>query len=81
MERMKANFYAKKIKEDENCGSGNVHVLEDDWDKNDKFWKILDSNAASIKENSDVDDQEFEVKFNTSNFKLYRFDFDFETIT
>ena len=27
MERMKANFYAKKIRDDENCGSGNIHVL------------------------------------------------------
>jgi len=24
---MKANLYAKKMKEDENCGSGNIHVL------------------------------------------------------
>jgi hypothetical protein len=46
--------------------------LEDDWDTNQTFWNMLNCKVESIKENSDVDDQEFEVKFNTSNFKLYR---------
>ena len=51
-----------------------VTFKEDDWDRNEKFWKIFNSSSSSIKENSDVDDSEFEVKFNTSNFKLYRFE-------
>ena len=47
-------------------------ILEDDWDTNETFWNMLSCKVESVKENSDVDDQEFEVKFNTSNFKLYR---------
>lgn len=72
IEKMKANTFAKKIKDEENGGSGNIHIIEDDWDTNETFWNMLNCKVESVKENSDVDDQEFEVKFNTSNFKLYR---------
>ncbi|RNA30239.1 Gelsolin 1 [Brachionus plicatilis] len=72
IERLRANTYAKQIRDDEYGGKATVHLIEDDWETNQDFWDFFDQKSDKIKDNSDVEDIDFERKFIDENIQLYR---------
>jgi hypothetical protein len=72
IERIKANVYAKKIRDEEHCGKANLIVLEDDWDTNEAWWSHFNCTPNSIADKG-IEDKEFENSFNDGHISLYRF--------
>ena len=67
-------MFAKKIRDDDHCGKAELITLDEDWDRNREFWTLMNGTADQIKVESDVKDEDFEKKSQTStNIILYRY--------
>lgn len=73
MEQLKASVFAKKIRDDDHCGKGQLIFMDSDelYDNAD-FWSLLPGEKDQIKQHSDISDTEFEKSFNSSEISLYR---------
>lgn len=73
MEILRASVFAKRIRDDDNCGKGQLIVIDsDDLYSNEDFWRLLPGDKDSIKAQSDVSDVEFEKSFSNPEISLYR---------
>lgn len=62
---------AQRIRDDERGGKAHIHVVEEDWETNDEFFKALGSKDKTIRAASDADDDDIVRKLD-QEILLYR---------
>ncbi|CAF0828536.1 unnamed protein product [Brachionus calyciflorus] len=70
-EKSKALKYAKELKDSEKNGR-KIHIIDNDWDTNKKFWAYFDCTSDKIKSYSNIKDDNYQPKQNQNGFKLYK---------